>query len=679
MTRINTNVPSLIAQNRLRASNVDLQRALTRLSTGLRINSGADDPAGLIASEALRSEITSLGKAISNTQRATQIISTADSALGEVSKLLNDIRGLIVEAANKGALSDEEIAANQLQIDSSLEAINRISQVTTFQGRKLLDGSLSFVSDAQNVTSIRDVKIDQANLGQTGRIDVEVVINTAAQQATVTAGTAAFSAAALANASTAEETQTATISQGVLADIDVTGGPEFTSITFAENGGGAIASTYDPATGVLAVTADFAGGGVSVTALRTHIDGLANFSATGTDAGFYAAGGPATATGSASGNGLIDIAALNTGADYNNVTVEFVAGTANSADYDTTQKVLTVTYDASGSTVGLDDIANAIDTHTTDGAAGPPYLFSATEALAIDVQAAAGFVDVETGTTGGEVLTGDIVFELKGADGAETFNFGSGTSAAQIAAAINLVADSTGVAAAFDATGLVFTSTAYGHNALIAIDVITEEATGTFVDNLSAIRDVGEDIIATVNGIEASANGNTLSINTSTLDLTVTVDDGSSTNFSFSITDGGALFQLGPDVTSNQQARLGIGSLSTGKLGGPSGRLYELGSGQLKSLDNDINGAGQVIDEVIGKVTSLRGRLGAFQRTTLDSNMVSLNATLGNLLEAESTIRDADFARESANLTRAQILVQSGTNVLSLANQNPQNVLALLR
>ena len=78
-------------------------------------------------------------------------------------------------------------------------------------------------------------------------------------------------------------------------------------------------------------------------------------------------------------------------------------------------------------------------------------------------------------------------------------------------------------------------------------------------------------------------------------------------------------------------------------------------------------------------MTSLRGRLGAFQATTLESNLVSLNDTRANLLEAETTIRDADFAQESANLTRAQILVQSGTNVLALANQNPQNVLSLLR
>lgn len=77
MTRINTNVPSLIAQNRLSRSNEDLQTSLTRLSTGLRINSGKDDPAGLIASESLRSDITGINKAISNTQRASQIIATA--------------------------------------------------------------------------------------------------------------------------------------------------------------------------------------------------------------------------------------------------------------------------------------------------------------------------------------------------------------------------------------------------------------------------------------------------------------------------------------------------------------------------------------------------------------------------------------------------------------------------
>ena len=72
-------------------------------------------------------------------------------------------------------------------------------------------------------------------------------------------------------------------------------------------------------------------------------------------------------------------------------------------------------------------------------------------------------------------------------------------------------------------------------------------------------------------------------------------------------------------------------------------------------------------------------RLGAFERTTLQTNITSLSDTVTNLAEAESSIRDTDFANETARLTRAQILVQSGTAVLQIANQNPQNVLALLR
>ena len=82
---------------------------------------------------------------------------------------------------------------------------------------------------------------------------------------------------------------------------------------------------------------------------------------------------------------------------------------------------------------------------------------------------------------------------------------------------------------------------------------------------------------------------------------------------------------------------------------------------------------------MISKVATLRGRLGAFQRTTVETNIASLTDTLVNLTDADSAIRDADFAKESSALTRAQILVQSGTSVLSIANSTPQSVLSLLR
>jgi flagellin len=222
-------------------------------------------------------------------------------------------------------------------------------------------------------------------------------------------------------------------------------------------------------------------------------------------------------------------------------------------------------------------------------------------------------------------------------------------------------------------TTLYFESTGYGSNAFVDINTISGS------QSFSASRDTGTDIVAAVNGITAQGDGNTLSINTATLALKATVPDGSSGSFSFRISGGGALFQLGPDVVSNQQARIGIQSMSTASLGGTSGRLYQLASGQSASVENDATTAGEIVDQVLTKVTSLRGRLGAFQKSSLESNTVTLNDTLENLTAAESAIRDADFAAESAALTRAQILVQSGTAVLAIANSNPQNVLALLR
>ncbi|HHK41915.1 MAG TPA: flagellin, partial [Planctomycetaceae bacterium] len=195
----------------------------------------------------------------------------------------------------------------------------------------------------------------------------------------------------------------------------------------------------------------------------------------------------------------------------------------------------------------------------------------------------------------------------------------------------------------------------------------------------SATEAYGTDVQATINGTKATADGNSLSISTSALSLSLTIDAGSSTNFNFEITGGGALFQLGPDVVSTQQARIGISSVNTARLGGASGRLYELASGQAKSLKNDAAAAAKIVKEALNKVTKLRGRLGALQRTAIDTNIASLKAVSANLTESLSQIRDADFAAETAQLTRNQILVQSTTSVLAIANQQPQNVLALLR
>src|SRR3954463_9083034 len=132
MSRINTNIQSLQAIRTLNKNNTDLSTRLQRLSSGLKINSGKDAPAGLIASETLRSEINGIHTAMDNSQRASNVINTAEGALNEVSSLLLEVQGLTLEAANKGALSSEEVKANQLQVDAILNSINRIANTTQF-------------------------------------------------------------------------------------------------------------------------------------------------------------------------------------------------------------------------------------------------------------------------------------------------------------------------------------------------------------------------------------------------------------------------------------------------------------------------------------------------------------------------------------------------------------------
>src|SRR5258706_14068927 len=164
MSRINHNIASLQGINRLTRNQADLALRLQRLSTGLRINTGKDAPAGLIASENLRSEIAGINQAIDNSNRATNVLNTAEGALGEVAALLLEVQSLTSQAANTGALSKEEIAANQIQVDSIINSINRSANTTQFNGVKLLNGSLDYTTSGVNNANFANTHINGALL-----------------------------------------------------------------------------------------------------------------------------------------------------------------------------------------------------------------------------------------------------------------------------------------------------------------------------------------------------------------------------------------------------------------------------------------------------------------------------------------------------------------------------------
>ena len=192
--RINTNVTASNAYRNLSMTGSELAKATTRLSTGLRINNGSDDPSGLIASESYRAQIGGIDAALRNNQDALNYAKTAEGGLDEVSRLLRDARALAVANGNS-TLDSAQKQANQTQLNNILSSIDRISQNTQFGTQKLLDGSAG-----TSATIVKTNNASSANFSGTfggssvtvaGQVDVNVT--TAAEQATLS-GTVTFSA-----------------------------------------------------------------------------------------------------------------------------------------------------------------------------------------------------------------------------------------------------------------------------------------------------------------------------------------------------------------------------------------------------------------------------------------------------------------------------------------------------
>jgi flagellin len=509
MSRINTNPASMIAQRNLSSNTKVLNQTLERLSTGVRINRGKDDPAGLIASENLRAEKSALAAAISNAERTDQLVNIAEGGLQELSNLLTDLRGLITSTANDAGLSAEEKQANQLQIDSILQTIDRLSDSTNFQGVKLLNGNFDF--QTSNVAAgVSDFRVNAAKLNKGGSIGVQAIITASAQ----------------------------------------TG-----ALYLSTNG-----------------NLDLGGGGSGLFTLEV--------------AGQFGSRELSFASGTTRQQ-MVD--AINTYKDVTGVSASvFTSGTG----------------------------AQGIRLRSTN--------FGSDAFVSVKVVNAANIQGTNAGIY--NVLTNDVN-----------------------------VADSS--------AQTLFTSTAAANG----------------------VRDAGRDLSATINGVAATAKGRTARINTDFLDVEITFNTATATQVgtvnAFTITGGGAEFQLAGRVDIAGKVALGIQSVSSRKLGNSDlGFLSDLGAGKtFNVVDGDLTRAGRVVDEAIRQISSLRGRLGAFQKNTVGATIRSLGTSLENTAAAESVIRDADFATETAALTRSQILSAAAQNSLGLANAQPQSALNLLR
>lgn len=469
---VSNNVSSINAQHNLTKASMGVAKSVEKLSSGLKINRGADGPAALVISEKHRAQIAGLKQAIDNTEKATSVVQTAEGALNEINSLLVKVRTLAIDSANSGVNDDDALAANQAEIDNALDTINRIANNTQFGTKKLLDGSAGItgtVTDA-DVTFLKGTSDTQA-----GTYALEVT--TQGERATATAATA----------------QTGNLAADEILTVnDVT----------------------------ITLTA-----GMSQTQVINRINEFTGQTGVIADA-----------------NGANSETRLYTQAFGSNSEIEVVSNTASSA---------------TSSGVGTTAITDT----------------------GVDV----------IGTIGGDSFTG---------------------------------------------VGNVLTATSGNAKGL----------------SVSFAAGTGADANATVD----STQGN------------------------ITIADNSLVFQIG--ANKDQTASVSIQKINPNGLGlGVSGNQF----GSLDEIDitsaSKAQDALEVIDSAIDDVTNLRGTLGAFQQNTLESTANNLRATLENTVNAESVIRDTDFAEEIANFTKGQVLVQAGTSMLSNANQIPQNILSLLR
>lgn len=185
MLGLANNVGALNAQHNLTRSTNKLNTSIERLSSGFKVNRGADGPAALVISEKQRAQISGLRAAIDNSEKAVAVVQTAEGALNEINSLLVKVRSLAIDSANTGVNDEDALAANQAEIANALDTINRISNNTQFGEKKLLDGSAGL----NGTTTDADVTFLKATT-DTSAGSYAVDITTAAERANVTASSA---------------------------------------------------------------------------------------------------------------------------------------------------------------------------------------------------------------------------------------------------------------------------------------------------------------------------------------------------------------------------------------------------------------------------------------------------------------------------------------------------------
>ncbi|MCE1057391.1 flagellin [Pseudomonas alloputida] len=557
---VNTNITSLGVQKNLNRASDALGTSMSRLSSGLKINSAKDDAAGLQIANRLTSQIKGLSVAVKNANDGISIAQTAEGAMQESTSILQRMRELALQSAN-GSNSDDDRSSLQQEFTALSGELTRIANTTTFGGRNILDGSFQNVSFQIGASANETISFGMKDISATG-------LKGTYSEAKVDGATSQLSAKTI-----------GAVMQGDLGT------------TAKASAGGTF--------GTIAAGDSLNVNGTSVAlAAGDDIDAVigkinAQTATTGVTAAKNAAGDTLVFTGAS----------------------EFTVGSLANAG-------LASGVSGKFATELSSDAQISINGTSVDLAAGDDV-----DAIVGKINATA--VSDLTGVTAKNV---DGRLELTSKDG-KAISLANGADTAKgpgALAKLGLTAGSTEAKLGSD-TSVTFNG----------VEVKLKAG--------SSMDDIVSSINSASTGVTASKNSDgTLKLFS---DKDITVSDGS---------QGTGLQALGLTATSVQATSMEttVSNLTIGK-----------------AEDSQI--AIQALDAAIAQVDSQRAQLGAVQNR-FDSTVANLNSISENSTAARSRVQDADFAAETAELTKQQTLQQASTAILSQANQLPSSVLKLL-
>ena len=736
---INTNVASLNAQRNLNNSQGALNNAMERLSSGLRINSAKDDAAGLAISDRMTAQIRGLNQAARNANDGISLAQTAEGALQESTNLLQRMRELAVQSAND-TNSASDRASLQAEVNQLKSELSRIAETTTFNGKNLLDGTLSSAQFqvGANANETISFGVNSAKADALGSNDL-ATDNAAGLEA---ATTQAFFASNGAESGNTGGLGVATSSTNGLTGEDITVKDADGNVV-----GSAVTVAGDAEVDTVASSLNSLDG---VTATASNVLTLKNFTDVDTDGDLQI---NAHDLGLSSGLNADDIAtAVNAHVTLQGEGVYAVSDGSEVKIYNNTGKDITVlgeddandnvAFDVTGgdgdtSQVDFNSDNNTVEVSvggSLDVALAQGYTIESSESDQLltsgnaDEAVTTTSVGYEDGTDGTAVSAQNLT--IVGPEGSDDATIAVNSSAAGVATAVNEKAATTGVTAeaiteatlsnlsangtvSFDLTGtnsetavnISATVTSSDLSALAtAINDnsgqtgITAELSGSN-DEIILTQSSGEDIVienfdhsaaadahdqsssavtGTGSGIDADGVEQSIEITGNQGTASVLYDGGTKTNYDSTVVGGEVTFSGSGDFNITSDADATGGSLF-------SGAANSANTSSLNSIDavdiSTVSGAADAIkavDGAISQVDSIRGGLGAVQNR-FESTIANLQNVSENLSGARSRILDADIAQETSAMTKNNILQQAGVSILAQANQAPQLALSLLQ